>query len=236
MDKKNIMKKLLQRNLTIRKKKWSGRNNTGKITVRGIGGGHKQKYRIIDYKGSAGIWKVVEFHYDPNRTANIVLLEKQIDFNIIEKSQLTDINTSTNHISQNSISGLNQINKDFDASNHSQLENVVGNGKINQVEIIPLVKKKYILQLAEKSMKKNDLIINLNNITDIKLVEEILKNPILKNIKITLNGSFIPLKFLPLSTNIYNLQDKLNKNPKYLRSAGMTGTIVKLNFYDKTSS
>lgn len=54
----------------------AGRNNYGKITVRHRGGGHKRKYRIIDFKrDKVGIpAKVASIEYDPNRTANIALL------------------------------------------------------------------------------------------------------------------------------------------------------------------
>lgn len=53
-----------------------GRNNRGRITTRHIGGGHKQKYRIIDFKRDKdGIPAIVErLEYDPNRSANIALL------------------------------------------------------------------------------------------------------------------------------------------------------------------
>ena len=53
-----------------------GRNNNGRITVRHVGGGHKQHYRIIDFKRAKdGIpAKVERLEYDPNRTANIALL------------------------------------------------------------------------------------------------------------------------------------------------------------------
>jgi large subunit ribosomal protein L2 len=53
-----------------------GRNNNGRITPRHIGGGHKQHYRIIDFKRTKdGIPATVErLEYDPNRTANIALL------------------------------------------------------------------------------------------------------------------------------------------------------------------
>jgi large subunit ribosomal protein L2 len=53
-----------------------GRNNNGRITTRHIGGGHKQHYRIIDFKRTKdGIpAKVERLEYDPNRTANIALL------------------------------------------------------------------------------------------------------------------------------------------------------------------
>jgi large subunit ribosomal protein L2 len=53
-----------------------GRNNQGRMTMRYIGGGHKRKYRIIDFKRNKdGVAAVVEsIQYDPNRTANIALL------------------------------------------------------------------------------------------------------------------------------------------------------------------
>ena len=56
--------------------KKGGRNNTGKITVRHHGGGHKQKYRIIDFKRNKDMipGKVATIEYDPNRTANIALI------------------------------------------------------------------------------------------------------------------------------------------------------------------
>ena len=64
------------KSLTISKAKTGGRNNSGKMTVRHIGGGHKRKYRVIDFKrnkfGVTG--KVTTIEYDPNRNANIALI------------------------------------------------------------------------------------------------------------------------------------------------------------------
>lgn len=64
------------KSLVESKSKTGGRNNQGKMTVRHIGGGAKRKYRIIDYKrNKIGITgKVVAIEYDPNRTANIALI------------------------------------------------------------------------------------------------------------------------------------------------------------------
>ena len=57
-------------------KKSSGRNNTGRITVRHQGGGNKRKYRVIDFKRDKdGKATVVNLQYDPNRSANIALIE-----------------------------------------------------------------------------------------------------------------------------------------------------------------
>ncbi len=63
--------------LVEKKSKSGGRNNNGHITTRHIGGGHKQHYRLIDFKRDKdGIPAVVErLEYDPNRSANIALLK-----------------------------------------------------------------------------------------------------------------------------------------------------------------
>ena len=63
--------------LLDKKSKNGGRNNAGRVTVRHQGGGHKQRYRIIDFKRNKdGISAQVErLEYDPNRSANIALLK-----------------------------------------------------------------------------------------------------------------------------------------------------------------
>lgn len=65
-----------EKSLLATKKKTAGRNSYGRITVRHIGGGNRQKYRIIDFKRDKdGIpAKVSTIEYDPNRTAYIALL------------------------------------------------------------------------------------------------------------------------------------------------------------------
>ena len=66
-----------EKSLLAPKSKTGGRNNTGRITTRHIGGGHKQAYRIIDFKryDKDGVpAKVAHIEYDPNRTARIALL------------------------------------------------------------------------------------------------------------------------------------------------------------------
>src|SRR6476659_253696 len=65
------------KSLTEPKKKTGGRNNRGRLTSRHIGGGHKQKYRKVDFKRrKRGIMAdVVAIEYDPNRTARIALLK-----------------------------------------------------------------------------------------------------------------------------------------------------------------
>jgi len=59
------------------KKKSGGRNNNGRITTRHVGGGHKQHYRVIDFKRNKdGVQGLVErLEYDPNRSAHIALIK-----------------------------------------------------------------------------------------------------------------------------------------------------------------
>ena len=65
-----------EKSLLVKSKKSGGRNNTGKMTMRYVGGGHKKRYRIIDFKRNKfdikGLVKSIE--YDPNRSARIALI------------------------------------------------------------------------------------------------------------------------------------------------------------------
>ena len=75
-DFSEITKSTPEKSLLASKKKSGGRNNRGKMTMRYLGGGHKKKYRIVDFKrekfGVPATVKAVE--YDPNRSARIALL------------------------------------------------------------------------------------------------------------------------------------------------------------------
>ena len=75
--KQDLYKGRPEKTLVESKKRTSGRNNNGNITVRHRGGGHKRLYRIIDFKRNKfdieGVVKTIE--YDPNRSANIALIE-----------------------------------------------------------------------------------------------------------------------------------------------------------------
>lgn len=75
-DYSEVTKAAPEKSLVKGKSKSGGRNNDGRMTMRYIGGGHKQKYRVIDFKrdkhGVPATVKSIE--YDPNRTARIALL------------------------------------------------------------------------------------------------------------------------------------------------------------------
>src|ERR1700719_1534333 len=71
-----ITKSKPEKSLLETKKRSGGRNHHGRLTSRHIGGGHKQKYRVIDFKRrKRGVEaEVIGIEYDPNRTARIALL------------------------------------------------------------------------------------------------------------------------------------------------------------------
>ena len=71
-----ITKSTPEKSLVVPLNKKSGRNNQGKITIRHQGGGAKRKYRLIDFKRNKlnVVGVVASIEYDPNRTANIALI------------------------------------------------------------------------------------------------------------------------------------------------------------------
>ena len=77
VDRKNLWKGKPFKPLTSVKNSSSGRNNLGRITARNVGGGHKQKYRNIDfYRKKFGEKAEVErIEYDPNRSCHIMLVK-----------------------------------------------------------------------------------------------------------------------------------------------------------------
>jgi len=74
-DYKDITKGKPEKSLLAPIKKSGGRNNRGRITVRHRGGGHKRRYRIVDFKrDKAGTATIMSIEYDPNRSARIALV------------------------------------------------------------------------------------------------------------------------------------------------------------------
>jgi large subunit ribosomal protein L2 len=75
-DFKEITKKTPEKSLTAPIRKKSARNNHGQITMRHVGGGHKRRYRLVDFKRNKTDvpGKVLAIEYDPNRTCRIALI------------------------------------------------------------------------------------------------------------------------------------------------------------------
>lgn len=80
VDRSDLWKGKPVKSLTVGLTKSGGRNNMGRITSRHIGGGHKRRYRLIDFKRSRlGSARVERIEYDPNRSALIALVRYEDD-------------------------------------------------------------------------------------------------------------------------------------------------------------
>ena len=119
-----------EKSLTVALRKKGGRNNTGKITVRRRGGGHKRRYRIIDYKrdkfGIKG--KIATVEYDPNRSAYISL----VHYDDGEKRYILsplDISVGTNIVSGDKVP--------LKIGNALLLSNIPTGLFVHNVELIP---------------------------------------------------------------------------------------------------
>lgn len=149
-------KPIKQRSLLIGKKRNSGRNHQGVITVRRIGGGHKQLYRKIDFKKVAtqpqNEYSVIRIEYDPNRTAFLALLQH------LETHKLTYI-------------------------------------------------------LAPEGTKIGDTLTFYHpDVTSSSLDFSI--------------GSSIPLKYIPVGTQVHNVELKPKKGSQIIRAAGTSALII----------
>jgi large subunit ribosomal protein L2 len=119
-----------EKSLLVAKKKSGGRNNTGRITSRHIGGGHKQKYRIIDFKRRKFDMpaEVLSIQYDPNRTCRIALIR-------YEDGELTYILSPNKlKVGQKVMSGPKA---DFQDGNALPLEKIPVGMFIHNIELKP---------------------------------------------------------------------------------------------------
>ena len=119
-----------EKSLLVKKSKTGGRNNQGKITVRHIGGGARRKYRLIDFKrnkdGIVGV--VASIEYDPNRSANIALI------NYADGEKRYIIAPLNLKVGDKVESG---VNADIKVGNALPLENIPVGTMVHNVELNP---------------------------------------------------------------------------------------------------
>ncbi len=154
-----------EKSLLVKKTKTGGRNNQGVITTRHIGGGHKQKYRIIDFKrnkdGIPAVVKTVE--YDPNRNAYISLVayldgEKRYIIypaglkvgDRIVSGEVTDIKVGNAMVMKNIPEGTFIHNVELTPGKGAQLCRAAG----TSAQLLGAEGKYVILRLASGEMRK----------------------------------------------------------------------------------
>jgi len=125
-----ITKKTPEKSLLVSSKRTGGRNNQGVITCRHIGGGHKRKYRLIDFKrnkdGIAG--NVASIEYDPNRSANIALI------NYVDGEKRYILAPKGLEVGQQIVSGEET---DIKVGNALALKNIPEGTFIHNIELYP---------------------------------------------------------------------------------------------------
>ena len=125
-----ITKSTPEKSLLVKKSKTGGRNNQGKITVRHIGGGVRRKYRLIDFKRNKDgvIGNVASIEYDPNRSANIALI------NYMDGEKRYIIVPLNLKVGDKIESG---VNADIKIGNALPLENIPVGTMVHNVELNP---------------------------------------------------------------------------------------------------
>ena len=131
VDTSDLAKKRPEKKLRSIKKKSGGRNFQGKITVRHRGGGHKQFYRIIDFRREKFDVPatVVAFEYDPNRTARIALL------NYADGEKRYIIAPATLNLKDELISSQGPVKNNV--GNATTLENIPIGSFVHNIELTP---------------------------------------------------------------------------------------------------
>lgn len=129
--KKELTTSTPEKSLLITLKKNSGRNNQGKITIRHHGGGHKRKYRLIDFKRNIDDIPatIKSIEYDPNRTSFISLV---VYANGLKKYIITPKGIK---VGDKVVSGKNNI--DIIPGNATILANIPEGTLVHNVELIP---------------------------------------------------------------------------------------------------
>lgn len=129
-DRSEITKDKPEKSLTVAVRKKGGRNSTGRVTAKWRGGGHKRRYRIIDFKRDKDNIeaKVVSIEYDPNRSARIALLEYADG----EKRYIVSPNGLT--VGDTLMSGQNV---EIKAGNCMPLENIPPGVGVHNIELQP---------------------------------------------------------------------------------------------------
>ncbi len=125
-----ITKSTPEKSLLVKKSKTGGRNNQGKITVRHIGGGVRRKYLLIDFKRNKDgvIGNVASIEYDPNRSANIALI------NYMDGEKRYIIAPLNLKVGDKIESG---VNADIKIGNALPLENIPVGTMVHNVELNP---------------------------------------------------------------------------------------------------
>ena len=190
------------RDLTVARRKKGGRNNTGRITVRHRGGGHKQRIRIVDFvRKIPGVHDVVRIEFDPGRSAHIALLQSRDENAGAEKF--------TYILAPDGLRAGDQV-QSFRTGIPADIA----------PEFTQLQEQRAAEERNDLTDKDADTAAAASASTDMTLALGLLRSITVKP------GNVLPLKFIPAGTLIHNITLKPEGRALLVRSAGTFGTVV----------
>lgn len=198
--------------LTIPERKSGGRNNTGRITARHIGGGHKRRLRGVDfYRRSAGPQTVLRIEYDPGRSAHIALIRHNQSGTV--SYILAPDGLRSGQVVQSFRSGIPKHlleSGDLDQPPPPTIPQTSSENEVTTVKTEELV--------AAKEVAKSTLALGLLRTLTIK------------------PGNVLPLRLIPPGTTIHAVSLKPDGKANLIRSAGTFGKVISLGHHRKSSA
>ncbi|EGG08870.1 uncharacterized protein MELLADRAFT_71374 [Melampsora larici-populina 98AG31] len=199
--------------LTIPDKRTGGRNNTGRITVRHIGGGHKRRIRTVDFhRRTPGEQYVVRIEYDPGRSAHIALLRHQ------STSELSYIlapdGLREGDMVQSFRSGIPRRLLESDSLDRPTPAQSSSTDKP---------------KVISKTIPKEDL----------ASAAEVATSPLALGLLRTLTikpGNFLPLRLIPPGTSLHAVALRPDSKASLIRSAGTFGKLISLGHNPRGNS
>lgn len=228
--------------LTIPKRKTGGRNNSGRITTRHIGGGHKQRLRLVDFhRNLPGPQEVVRIEYDPGRSAHIALIKHLQTGNL--SYILAPLDLRPGQIVQSFKAGipkelLNSSNSilDLDLSPPTSTSSITPeetdqNSSSSRSD--PHLERSTEEISKELTMKKGQTP-NIDLISAREVSNSTLTLGLLRTLAIK-PGNFLPIRLIPPGTTIHAISLKPDGKASLVRSAGTFAKVVSLGHRHRKS-
>lgn len=187
-----------------------GRNNTGQITCRHRGGGHKRRIRIIDFdRIESGKHRVERIEYDPGRSAHIALLSRPKQRDVQDPQHQKAVGR-----------GVTQVN---------QIHSAHSDG-ITRVKYMPR-DRNYSYIVAPQGMRTGELVESFRKGVSEEILRELGDSADAGMIasKTAWRGNCLPLHMIPTGTIIYNIGLYKDRGGQLCRAGGTYGVVVNKN-------
>lgn len=197
--------------LTIPLRKTGGRNNTGRITVRGIGGGHKRRLRTVDFmRTDGGPQDVIRIEYDPGRSAHIALI----------RARNSEANNGLRYSYILAPEGLRAGDVVQSFRNGIPPGTVPGyDGDLTE-DIFQKQQQEEEVKVEEENVEGREQGAIVSRSSSLSLIVGLLRAATVRN------GNVLPIKLIPPGTQVHCISLRADKPGILVRSAGTFGTVL----------